>query len=178
MAYFAVQPVVYLVAWILLHVKGARENRAFTYYKYTHLIKHLYILYFLCSHFFVLYMFALLKKYSKFIFRHILDKKNLLTCRFFVVLFFTYLIDLHQMHLSQIHNPSHPPTNHCGLIIHIPSLSSPLLLRNYPNTFAFIPLVVICLSSLNRSNSKAFCLILPCVAPVCEGMHYHKTGVP
>ena len=27
--YFAVQPVVYLVAWILLHVKGARENRAF-----------------------------------------------------------------------------------------------------------------------------------------------------
>lgn len=31
MAYFAVQPVVYLVAWILLHVKGARENRAFIY---------------------------------------------------------------------------------------------------------------------------------------------------
>ena len=28
MAYFAVQPVVYLVAWILLHVKGARENRS------------------------------------------------------------------------------------------------------------------------------------------------------
>ena len=82
------------------------------------------------------------------------------------------------MHLSQIHNPSHPPTNHCGLIIHIPSLSSPLLLRNYPNTFAFIPLVVICLSSLNRSNSKAFCPILPCIAPVCESMHYHKTGVP
>lgn len=24
---FAVQPVVYLVAWILLHVKGTRENR-------------------------------------------------------------------------------------------------------------------------------------------------------
>ena len=22
------------------------------------------------------------------------------------------------------------------------------------------------------------CHILPCVAPVCEGMHYHKTGVP
>lgn len=31
MAYFAVQPVVYLVAWILLHVKGAREiGRLFT----------------------------------------------------------------------------------------------------------------------------------------------------
>ena len=82
------------------------------------------------------------------------------------------------MHLSQIHNPSHPPTNHCGLIIHIPSLSSPLLLRNYPNTFAFIPLPAMSLSSLNRSNSNTFCHILPCVAPVCEGMHYHKTGVP
>ena len=31
MAFLAVQPVVYLVAWILLHVKGARENRAFIY---------------------------------------------------------------------------------------------------------------------------------------------------
>ena len=60
----------------------------------------------------------------------------------------------------------------------VPSLSSPLLLRNYPNTFAFIPIPPMSLSSLNRSNSKAFCHILPCVAPVCEGMHYHKTGVP
>ena len=34
------------------------------------------------------------------------------------------------------------------------------------------------LSSLNRSNSKAFRHILPRVATVCEGMHYHKTGVP
>lgn len=34
------------------------------------------------------------------------------------------------------------------------------------------------LSSRNRSNSKAFRHILPRVAPVCEGMHYHKTGVP
>ena len=34
MAYFAVRPVVYLVAWILLHVKGARENRAFIYSLY------------------------------------------------------------------------------------------------------------------------------------------------
>ena len=34
------------------------------------------------------------------------------------------------------------------------------------------------LSSRNRSNSKASRHILPSVAPVCEGMHYHKTGVP
>ena len=34
------------------------------------------------------------------------------------------------------------------------------------------------ISSRNRSNSKAFCHILPCVAPVYEDMHYHKTGVP
>ena len=31
MASLAVQLVVYLVAWILLHVKGTRENRAFIY---------------------------------------------------------------------------------------------------------------------------------------------------
>nr|DAK90172.1 MAG TPA: hypothetical protein [Caudoviricetes sp.] len=60
----------------------------------------------------------------------------------------------------------------------MPSLSSPLLLRISPNTFAFIPLPAMCLSSRNRSNSKAFRHILPCIAPVCEGMHYHKTGVP
>ena len=34
------------------------------------------------------------------------------------------------------------------------------------------------LSSRNRSIFNTFRLILPCVAPVCEGMHYHKTGVP
>ena len=33
------------------------------------------------------------------------------------------------------------------------------------------------LSNLNHSNSKAFHQILPRVAPVCEGLHYHKTGV-
>lgn len=60
----------------------------------------------------------------------------------------------------------------------VPSLSSPLLLKNPPNTFAFIPLSAMSLSSRNRSNSKAFCIILPCVAPFCKGMHYHKTGVP
>ncbi len=62
--------------------------------------------------------------------------------------------------------------------VYVPSLSSPLLLRISPHTFAFIPIPPMSLSSRNRSNSKAFCLILPCVAPVCEGMHYHKTGVP
>nr|DAP89946.1 MAG TPA: hypothetical protein [Caudoviricetes sp.] len=60
----------------------------------------------------------------------------------------------------------------------MPSLSSPLLLRNYPNTFAFIPIPSMSLSSQNRSNSKVFRHILPRVAPLCEGMTYSKTGVP
>ena len=34
------------------------------------------------------------------------------------------------------------------------------------------------LSSINRSNFNTFCHIMPYSAPVCEGMHYHKTGVP
>ena len=57
-------------------------------------------------------------------------------------------------------------------------VSGPLLLRNPPNTFAFIPLPAMSLSSLNRSNSKTFRHIMPYSAPVCEGMHYHKTEVP
>lgn len=57
-------------------------------------------------------------------------------------------------------------------------VSSLLLLMNPPNTFAFIPLPAMSLSSLNRSNSKVFCHIMPYSAPVCEGMHYNKTGVP
>ena len=60
----------------------------------------------------------------------------------------------------------------------MPSLSSPLLLKISPHTFAFIPIPPMDLSSRNRSISKAFRHILPRVAPVCEGMHYHKTGVP
>ena len=62
--------------------------------------------------------------------------------------------------------------------VYVPSLSSPLLLRISSNTFAFISIPPMSLSSRNRSNSKAFRHILPCIAPVCEGMHYHKTGVP
>ena len=57
-------------------------------------------------------------------------------------------------------------------------VSSPLLLRNPPNTFAFIPLAAMSFSSLNRSNSKVFRPIMPYSAPVCKGMHYSKTGVP
>nr|DAR09830.1 MAG TPA: hypothetical protein [Caudoviricetes sp.] len=34
------------------------------------------------------------------------------------------------------------------------------------------------LSSRNRSIFNTFRHILPCVAPVCEVMHYHKNGVP
>ena len=58
------------------------------------------------------------------------------------------------------------------------SLSSPLLLRISPNTFTFIPILPMSLSSRNRSNSKTFRHIMPYSAPVCEGMHYHKTEVP
>ena len=60
----------------------------------------------------------------------------------------------------------------------VPSLSSLLLLRISPYTFAFIPIPSMSLSSRNRSNSKVSRHILPCVAPVCEGMHYHKTDLP
>ena len=35
-----------------------------------------------------------------------------------------------------------------------------------------------CLSSPNRSNSKAFRHIMPYSAPLCKGMIYSKTGVP
>lgn len=62
--------------------------------------------------------------------------------------------------------------------VYVPSFSSPLLLRISHNTFTFISIPPMSLSSRNRSNSKAFRHILPCIAPVCEGMHYHKTGVP
>ena len=64
------------------------------------------------------------------------------------------------------------------IIIHIQPLSSPLLLKNPPHTFTFIPVLPTSLSSRNRSISNTFRHILPRVAPVCGGMHYHKTGVP
>ena len=62
--------------------------------------------------------------------------------------------------------------------VHLSSISSLLPPRISPHTFAFILISSMCLSSRNRSISKAFRHILPCVAPVCEGMHYHITGVP
>lgn len=63
-------------------------------------------------------------------------------------------------------------------LVYLPSLSSQLLLRNMPNSFDYYGSYSRCLSSRNRSIFKAFRHILPCIAPVCEGMHYHKTGVP
>ena len=56
--------------------------------------------------------------------------------------------------------------------------SSQLLLRNMPIFFRYSASSALYLSSRSRSNSKAFCHILPCIAPVCEGMHYHRTEVP
>lgn len=35
-----------------------------------------------------------------------------------------------------------------------------------------------CLSSLNRSNPKAFRHIMPYSAPLCKALHYSKTGLP
>lgn len=58
------------------------------------------------------------------------------------------------------------------------SLSNSLLLRISPKTFAFIPILPMILSSLNRSNSNTFCHILPYSAPLCKVLHYSKTGVP
>ena len=63
-------------------------------------------------------------------------------------------------------------------LVYLPSLCSQLLLRNMPIFFLYSASSALCLSSRNHSISKAFRHILPCVAPVCEGMHYHKTGVP
>ena len=63
-------------------------------------------------------------------------------------------------------------------LVYLPSLSSRLLLRNISNFSLYSALSPMSLSSRNRSISNTFRHILPRVAPVCEGMHYHKTGVP
>ena len=60
----------------------------------------------------------------------------------------------------------------------IATLRNRLLLTKSDYLFAFFQFFNSLLSSRNRSNSKAFHQIMPCVASVCEGMHYHKTGVP
>lgn len=58
------------------------------------------------------------------------------------------------------------------------TIRSRLLLTSSGCFFGYIPIPCMSLSSRNRSIFNTFRLILPCVAPVCEGMHYHKTGVP
>lgn len=63
-------------------------------------------------------------------------------------------------------------------VVHMPSVGSSLLLRISPHTFAFIPISSMSLSSLNRSNCKAFRHIMPYSAPLCKALHYSKTGVP
>ena len=64
------------------------------------------------------------------------------------------------------------------LIIHIQPLSNSLLLTISPPRLCLILISLMSLSSRKRSIFNTFFHILPCVAPVCEGMHYHKTGVP
>ena len=63
-------------------------------------------------------------------------------------------------------------------VVHMPSVGSSLLLRISPHTFAFIPISSMSLSSLNRSNCKAFRHIMPYSAPLCKALHYSKTGLP
>lgn len=57
-------------------------------------------------------------------------------------------------------------------------LSSLLLLRNPPHTFAFIPILLMCLSSPNRSIYAVSRHIMPYSAQLCKFLHYSKTGVP
>ena len=63
-------------------------------------------------------------------------------------------------------------------LVYLPSLSSKLLLRNMPNFSRYSSSTPMCLSSRNSSNYKGLCHIMPCVAQVCKGMIYSKTGVP
>ena len=60
----------------------------------------------------------------------------------------------------------------------VPSLSSQLLLRIFPNFFDYFGSFPMCLSSLNRSIYAFSRHILPCVAPLCKALHYSTTGVP
>nr|DAN95166.1 MAG TPA: hypothetical protein [Caudoviricetes sp.] len=62
-------------------------------------------------------------------------------------------------------------------LVYLPSLSSQLLLRNMPNFSRYSSSTPMCLSSRNSSNYKGLCHIMPCVAQVCKGMIYSKTGV-
>ena len=57
-------------------------------------------------------------------------------------------------------------------------LSSLLLLMNPPHTFAFIPILLMCLSSPNRSIYAVSRHIMSYSAQLCKVLHYSKTGVP
>lgn len=80
--------------------------------------------------------------------------------------------------ITKSHNPGSITTNDCGSNPHYLSVSSPLLLRITPHTFDFIPILPMCLSSLNSSIYKAFRHIIPCLAPLYKGMIYSKTDLP
>ena len=62
--------------------------------------------------------------------------------------------------------------------VYVPSVSSLLLLRISLHFFDYSCLSPMCLSSPNRSNSKACRHIMPYSAPLCKALHYSKTGVP
>ena len=66
----------------------------------------------------------------------------------------------------------------CNISLNYHPLSSLLLLRISPNFFNYFGSSPMCLSSLNRSISKAFRHIMPYSAPLCKVLHYSKTGVP
>ena len=66
----------------------------------------------------------------------------------------------------------------CNISHNYHPLSSLLLLRISPNFFDYSGSTPMSLSSLNRSNSKAFRHIMPYSAPLCKVLHYSKTGVP
>ena len=66
----------------------------------------------------------------------------------------------------------------CNISHNYHPLSSLLLLRISPNFFDYSGSTPMCLSSLNRSNPKAFRHIMPYSAPLCKALHYSKTGLP
>lgn len=66
----------------------------------------------------------------------------------------------------------------CNISLNYHPLSSLLLLRISPNFFDYSASSLMCLSSRNRSICKAFRHIMPYSAPLCQVLHYSKTGVP
>ena len=58
------------------------------------------------------------------------------------------------------------------------SISSLLLPRISPHTFAFILISSMCLSSRNRSIYAVFRHLMPHSAPLCKSLHHSRTGVP